>query len=255
MSLQLEPRSVSQLEPSELAEESAVPIETIRYYQSIGLLPPPTRSGRKALYSRAHLERLTKIKELRSKGWSLKAISAFLEDDRHKDQKSYSRALRGNYSLLELSQITAVPTEILDALVQDGVLKPKDVDGKTFSEIDVALAKNSLSLLSFGLPLTEVLRLAKSYHSAVEELAEAAAELFAKEIREPILSKNGADAAGRVVETYEAVFSNAVELVTLHFEKELALASFRLLERIGTDAELTIVKESIEREDEVGANE
>ena len=42
----------------ELAAETTLPVDTIRYYQNQGLLPPPRRVGRNAIYGEGHLERL-----------------------------------------------------------------------------------------------------------------------------------------------------------------------------------------------------
>lgn len=51
----------------ELAKATAIPVETIRYYEKIGLLPEPNRdpSGYRA-YRRPHLDRLLFIKRCRN---------------------------------------------------------------------------------------------------------------------------------------------------------------------------------------------
>ena len=51
----------------ELAKTTAIPVETIRYYEKIGLLPEPDRdaSGYRS-YRNAHLERLLFIKRCRN---------------------------------------------------------------------------------------------------------------------------------------------------------------------------------------------
>ncbi|MGZ4128127.1 MAG: MerR family transcriptional regulator, partial [Actinomycetota bacterium] len=40
----------------------------MRYYQSKGLLPPPKREGRVAIYDRDHLTRVRRIRALQQKG-------------------------------------------------------------------------------------------------------------------------------------------------------------------------------------------
>ena len=45
-----------------VAAESGVAIDTVRYYQRLGLLGPPTRRGRRAVYSTAHVDRLAAIR-------------------------------------------------------------------------------------------------------------------------------------------------------------------------------------------------
>ncbi|HEX4492135.1 MAG TPA: MerR family transcriptional regulator [Acidimicrobiia bacterium] len=77
-----EPESESKSEPKSeptfglqaLADRSGLPVRTIRWYQSEGLLPKPEKQGRDAVYRREHLERLALIAELRDRGLTLNAI-------------------------------------------------------------------------------------------------------------------------------------------------------------------------------------
>jgi DNA-binding transcriptional MerR regulator len=59
---------------TELARRSGVPVRTLRFYQTEGLLQAPARVGREARYDDAHLERLRRIAELRERGLQLTAI-------------------------------------------------------------------------------------------------------------------------------------------------------------------------------------
>jgi MerR family mercuric resistance operon transcriptional regulator len=55
-----------------LSEETGVNIETIRYYERIGLVPPPPRSqGRHRLYDDLHRRRVAFIRRARMLGFSL----------------------------------------------------------------------------------------------------------------------------------------------------------------------------------------
>ncbi len=64
----------------ELAETAGVSTKTIRYYESIGLLPEPSRtdSGYRA-YDRAGAERLAFIRDAQASGLSLAEIASVLE--------------------------------------------------------------------------------------------------------------------------------------------------------------------------------
>ena len=42
----------------QLAAACDVSVDTVRYYQSLGLLPPPEREGRVAWYGAEHAERI-----------------------------------------------------------------------------------------------------------------------------------------------------------------------------------------------------
>ncbi|MFI5307880.1 MAG: MerR family transcriptional regulator [Polyangiales bacterium] len=58
----------------ELAARSGVPSRTIRFYQAKGVLPPPRKRGRVAVYDDSHAERLKVVGELQDKGLRLRAI-------------------------------------------------------------------------------------------------------------------------------------------------------------------------------------
>ena len=66
----------------ELADRSGLPIRTIRWYQSEGLLPKPAKHGRDAVYRGEHLERLGLIAELRDRGLTLTAIRDLVAHER-----------------------------------------------------------------------------------------------------------------------------------------------------------------------------
>lgn len=55
-----------------LSAQTGVNIETIRYYERIGIMPPPPRTeGRQRVYDEDHLKRLTFIRRSRELGFSL----------------------------------------------------------------------------------------------------------------------------------------------------------------------------------------
>jgi Cu(I)-responsive transcriptional regulator len=63
----------------ELARIAGTGIETIRYYERIGLLPPPPRTrGNYRAYRRSHLDRLRFIRRSRELGFSLDAVRDLL---------------------------------------------------------------------------------------------------------------------------------------------------------------------------------
>ena len=65
---------MDRLRVEELAERADVSVDTIRFYQKRRLLAPPEREGRVAWYGSDHLERLARIRELRSEGLTLALI-------------------------------------------------------------------------------------------------------------------------------------------------------------------------------------
>ena len=62
-----------------LAAEAGSNVQTIRYYEQIGLLPPAERTeGNQRRYGRAHATRLAFIRHSRALGFSLEAIRELL---------------------------------------------------------------------------------------------------------------------------------------------------------------------------------
>ena len=62
-----------------LSRDTGTKVETIRYYERVGLLPAPARSeGGYRLYRVDHLERLTFIRRARSLGFSIAGIRTLL---------------------------------------------------------------------------------------------------------------------------------------------------------------------------------
>ncbi len=62
-----------------LAAAAGVNFETVRYYERIGLMPPPARTAsRHRAYEAAHVRRLTFIRRARELGFSIEDIRALL---------------------------------------------------------------------------------------------------------------------------------------------------------------------------------
>ena len=70
-----------------LARQTDCKVQTIRYYEQIGLMPEPPRSeGNRRLYGAAHAGRLTFIRHARDLGFSLEAIRELLSLSENPDQ-------------------------------------------------------------------------------------------------------------------------------------------------------------------------
>jgi Ca-activated chloride channel family protein len=63
-----------------LADHAGVTPRTIRYYVELGLLPPPSGTGNRAVYDQEHLDRLMTIKKLQLGRLSLDEIRAYLAE-------------------------------------------------------------------------------------------------------------------------------------------------------------------------------
>jgi Cu(I)-responsive transcriptional regulator len=87
----------------DLARLTETKVETIRYYERIGLLPVPARTtGNYRAYARRHLERLSFIRRGRDLGFSLDAVRALL---RISDDRSQSCAEVDRIARLHLTEV------------------------------------------------------------------------------------------------------------------------------------------------------
>lgn len=73
-----DPAGDSGMTIDELAAAVGLTVRTTRYYASRGLLPPPTRRGRFAMYGVQHRARLEMVQALQGHGFTLQAIEGYL---------------------------------------------------------------------------------------------------------------------------------------------------------------------------------
>jgi DNA-binding transcriptional MerR regulator len=221
----------------EIARAAGVAVDTVRFYQSRGLLPPPERRGRIAIYGDAHLERVRRIRELNRQGLTLEAVRRVLEErearpDGRSDGDERARlrdALLGaleraegarGYTPAELAAAADLPEPFLDALRRAALLEPGSAKGRElYSDADLSSARAARSLLAAGLPLEDLLPLAKEHAAHVRATAERAVELFDRSVRRA--GSPDELPRERVVELVQELLPAAATLVALHFQRAL----------------------------------
>ena len=230
------------LRVEELAKAADVSVDTVRYYQKQRLLPPPERDGRLAVYTAEHLERMNRIRELQRRGFSLAVIRRFLAGELDPADEGLAAAVvdaeesvdgEGGelFDLDELAARTSVPAPMLDALVRDGLLVGH---GGRFSEADVAIVTGGLKVLETGLPLPELLALARRHNEATRAFAVEAVELFDTYVRRPLQKADVSEEerAERMVAAFQTLLPAVTELATYHFRRVLLQVAQEHLEDI-----------------------
>ena len=87
----------------ELASAAATKVETVRYYEKIGLLAPPARTAANyRAYGREHLARLSFIRRARELGFTLEAVRELLT---LADDKAQSCAAVDGIARVHLAEI------------------------------------------------------------------------------------------------------------------------------------------------------
>ena len=101
----------------ELARRGGYAVQTVRYYEQIGLMPePPRTGGRQRRYGEGHLKRLLFIRHARDLGFEVADIRSLLDLAAHPDQscasvdaiaKTYLIAIDG-----KIARLAALRTEV-----------------------------------------------------------------------------------------------------------------------------------------------
>lgn len=225
----------------QLAEAAGLSVEVVRSYQSKGLLSAPRHEGRTAIYDSGHLDRLEKIKALKAKGLSLRAVADVLSagqdspwadpDDDHSDER-LTRA--------ELAERARVPPSMLRSLEGSGILRPLPADDpeRPYSRADVRAVRMLLALVSAGVPMEEFMAVAKLQIETSELLAEGASKLFLRYVREPMLQGvPHPEAAEEFADAFSMMVQAASWLVGYHVERTLVMAMAKELANVGTEEE------------------
>jgi DNA-binding transcriptional MerR regulator len=210
----------------QLSVRSGLSVDTIRYYQSKGLLDPPRRQGRVAWYHQDHLDRLDRIRTLQQRGFTLATIVRLVSGDLDAADEALLGELSGLghvvdatkagdvglptgrpaagpdavgdgerlFTLEELATETGVPLALLKAIEAESLLIPRRFGGhRRYTSEDVAAARAGLLLLDWGIPLSSLLDLARRHHEATQAVAREAVTLFSTFIRHPERLDRSAD--------------------------------------------------------------
>jgi DNA-binding transcriptional MerR regulator len=150
----------------ELAHVSGTPSRTIRFYNTQGLLPPPTMRGRVAYYDDEHAMVLQIIKELKDQqNLPLEAIKEMLEIRAKYGEVQMNLALKQRLqrSLTGRQEVqlskealvlqTGIPEQRIDELTEQDLLFPiLTENGPLYSSEDILLLELYEHLEQLGLP-------------------------------------------------------------------------------------------------------
>jgi DNA-binding transcriptional MerR regulator len=252
------------LRVEELAARADISVDTIRFYQKRRLLPPPEREGRIAWYGPEHVDRLARIKDLQQRGFPLAVIRRIVSGELDRADEPLAAAVAGVgdagpgpeefLTLEELAARSGVPETLIDAAVREGLLVPRRHEGDArFTSADIEIVAAGLRLLETGLPMPELLALARRHHAATREAAEAAVAMFDTHVREPLRAADLTDdeRAEKLVEAFRVLLPSVTALVAHHFQRVLLDVAQEHLESVGEPAELAAANEEARRRLEV----
>ncbi len=143
------------------------------------------------------------------------------------------------FDLDDLAAEVGATRTLLESVARAGLLLPHhvDADGTTrYSRADAAAVRAGLTLIEAGLPLGELLDLARRTDAAVQEIAGHAVEAFLRFVRDPVRGSASSEdeAATRLVTAYRDMLPATERLVAHHLRRRLLAEA---AERIAAEAD------------------
>jgi DNA-binding transcriptional MerR regulator len=182
----------------ELARLVGLPSSTIRLYRTKGLLPPPQKRGRGAVFGPGHVARVDLIGRLQLRGFSLASIGELVqqwEDGRSLEEVlGLEQRIPGSVQLppelrLAPSELAArfpsidLTPEVMTQVVAMGLVEFDDegmvvIANPVFLEVGTALVE-------LGFPLSEVLGEAATLRTEMAHVAERFTAMFERHVWRP----------------------------------------------------------------------
>ena len=221
----------------ELASAHSVSVDTVRYYQKIGLLHPPARQGRVAAYDESHDRRLGEIRHLADAGFSLAQIGQLADGSdepmlvalgaRRDDTLTFDELVQQSgldAELVRLATDTGLVRSLRSSLRSsddESVLGGDDESAKPdsggadalYSTGALTMLRAATELLAAEMPLDDLVGLALRHASNMEAVAADAVELFADRFADRPATQR-AELAARLIPL-------VTDLVAQHFRESL----------------------------------
>jgi DNA-binding transcriptional MerR regulator len=199
----------------ELAAATDTSIDTIRYYQRIGLLSAPARNGRRASYSDTQRSALQRIRELAASGFSLAQIGTLLETRADPLVVALAAHEQSGLSRAELASRTGLDLSTIDLVIEAGLIRPDELaEGERFDPSAVTMLQAARDLIEAGIPLQDLYELALTHTAHIETIVDEAVNLF----RSRIVSENDRTESAHMT---RALVPVVTRLVAEHFSRTL----------------------------------
>lgn len=142
-------------------------------------------------------------------------------------------------TLEELAARAGLPEAVVEATAREGLLHPvPGTDPVRFTADDLSVLTAGTTLLEAGLPLGELLDLARRTDQTLRELADHSVDVFLRFVRDPVrgTAEDADEAADRLVTAFRSMLPATGELVGAHFRRLLVAAARARVEAEQADA-------------------
>ena len=136
-------------------------------------------------------------------------------------------------TLEELSKVSGISPTVLSMLVREGWLTPHGPEGEPrFDRDDLGAVRAGMQLVEAGLPMAELLDLARKMDAAMDPLASQAVDVFARFVRDSVEleSASSQEAAVRLARAVDEMLPTTSALVGEHFRRLVLRHASRRLE-------------------------
>jgi DNA-binding transcriptional MerR regulator len=172
---------VTEYRIDDLARAADTSVRNVRYYQDSGMLPPPRRQGRVALYSDAHLARLRLITRLLERGYTAANITELagaweqgrdLSDVLGLERVAsgfFSEEIPGFLTAAQIHELFATPeieSGLIDKMVHAGLAAP---EGDRYRIPSPRVLHALAELIKTGAPLGAALDLSGQLLRAIDD--------------------------------------------------------------------------------------
>jgi len=170
----------------ELANQAGTTVRNLRAFQDKGIIPPPDKHGRHAVYGEVHLYRLQLVLRLQRRGYSLIGIKELIDAaERGSDVReligldsviteplvsgSSTPGTVTSAQLLRMFGYKRMPKALLRQAIDLGFLIP---EGERYRVSDILMLKAAEDLVKNGIALPDLLDIAKRLRENMGRMAE-----------------------------------------------------------------------------------
>ncbi|MCP3936505.1 MAG: isochorismate synthase [Actinomycetia bacterium] len=213
----------------ELAAAVELSVDTVRYYQKLGLLSPPRRDGRVALYDESHVDRLDEIRRLSDSGFTLQQIKQLTSGSGDPRLEALATETDERLTLDDMVERTGLDMDLVRLAVDAGLVTPLPGSPPRFGPEAESMLRAAAAIIGSGLPVDELAALALRHADHVEEIVDSAIDIFRRHLP--------TDDPGEQAEAVMNLVPAVSELVSQHFRRTLLdRASARVIAELGSDS-------------------